>query len=738
MRGVGATYSCVILLFIFSLFSYREAAAAIDSVWVVDDGEKIKKYDMSNPLRMGQNNYIWDGDKIRLFCARNEIVAFQVVITTDASGAADVSVALPEMVSVSMRIANDFSLAGADRSDLSNSVGRRIELFREHYLNVTTPSRTLYISDMNNLNGPGWYPDPLIPFELGKARGGAPFDIGPSCNQAVWVDIYVPRDQTAGIYTGTLTVNKGGTTVQEIPVTLEVLDFTLPEGNHLTAWAYLADPWMIAKRHGFSSPGSAEYYGVERQYIKMAHRHRLTMCAERDLYWVTEESDNERMYLDGQLFSATHGYEGPGENTGNDLWNLYIEDTGNATEFGQAVEGWYNWFASRGLDWGKAVFYVWDEPDEEDYPWIRQIADWDHSFSHPVRMFVTEYINQGLLRGGEPEWIDFWCPPAAEGSGGYDIANAAGRRAAGCHVGVYNGHRPGAATVLIDDDGIAMRSWSWAAFKHDVDLWYYWDVCYWKDYQGTGAHTDLWNNPLTFNDGADDWENVGNGDGTLFYPGEDKVYPSEDRGISGPISSFRMKNWRRGLQDYEYMYMANAAGRGYEAFAIVNQRVPAVFSDATGLSIKSWSSHGFDWETSRRALADLIPPGFSLDDQSVRPRIILSLNARAYRPGDELRLDYTLVPGTHASLNFGDIYLAVIAPGGELYFYNGSFTRSVEPIAASITLPPLSGSLGPARLEILPVGSYRIVAVVCAQGRSPLLFSNWHSPLAEALFSMSP
>ncbi len=37
---------------------------------------------------------------------------------------------------------------------------------------------------------------------------------------------------------------------------------------------------------------------------------------------------------------------------------------------------------------------------------------------------------------------------------------------------------------------------------------------------------------MVFSGGFAEWN--GNGDGTLFYPGEDKVYPDQDRGYAGP------------------------------------------------------------------------------------------------------------------------------------------------------------------------------------------------------------
>ena len=577
----------------------------IAAIWAVGDGEKIKQEELDSPLRDG--NSMWDSTEINIFGARNEVVAFQLVIEAGSSGASDVNVSITDLASGTDRIANDFTLPGADQGDLSNSVGRRIELFREHYLHVTEPSRTLYIADMSNLNGPGWWPDPLIPLDVGKAHGGAPFDIAPNRNQAVWVDIYIPKDTPAGCYSGTVTVTEDdGANTRTIPLTLTVYDFTLPDENHLCTWAYIADSRRIVERHGLDNPGSEAYYQVENQYVKMAHRHRLDAVTDRNLEWVTA---NEASYLDGSLFSPANGYEGPGERFGVQIFPPVIDDWGSQVDFNASVNGWYDWFTAHGLDWSKAIYYVWDEPGSDDYDWIKGRADWNHALAHPIKVFLTEYINPALIRGSHPEWIDFWCPPASEGTGGYDIAAAAERRAASYEVGVYNGHRPGAGTILIDDDAIAPRTWGWIAFKHDIDLWYLWDVTYWRDYQGDGLQTDLWNDPLTFDCEDRDWENVGNGDGMLFYPGQDVIYPDGDRGIAGPISSIRMKNWRRGMQDYEYLWLAHSLGHEAEVEGIVADRIPAVLSDATGLPVKSWSSHGADWEASRRAIVDLIVGG---------------------------------------------------------------------------------------------------------------------------------
>src|ERR1039457_3768731 len=65
------------------------------SVWAVHDGEKVEKDDLQNPCKT--RNSVWDGRTIKLFAARNEVVAFQVIVEADAAGIRNLRAALPEL-----------------------------------------------------------------------------------------------------------------------------------------------------------------------------------------------------------------------------------------------------------------------------------------------------------------------------------------------------------------------------------------------------------------------------------------------------------------------------------------------------------------------------------------------------------------------------------------------------------------------------------------------------------------
>jgi hypothetical protein len=95
-----------------------------------------------------------------------------------------------------------------------------------------------------------------------------------------------------------------------------------------------------------------------------------------------------------------------------------------------------------------------------------------------------------------------------------------------------------------------------------------------------------------------------NGDGVLVYPGQDVKYSNEDRGIPGPVASIRLKNIRRGMQDYEYLWLARKNGLNEEIAQIVDTCVPTAFSEAEGAV--SWSVKGSDWDSLRLKLAELL------------------------------------------------------------------------------------------------------------------------------------
>jgi hypothetical protein len=165
--------------------------------------------------------------------------------------------------------------------------------------------------------------------------------------------------------------------------------------------------------------------------------------------------------------------------------------------------------------------------------------------------------------------------------------STSGARARGREYWFYNGGRPQGGAITIDAPATDPRATIWAAFKHDVRVYFYWHSVHWRhNSQKQGERNqNVWAESITFdnrrqpNRSPED-EGYIHGDGVLIYPGEDRLHPDEDRGIPGPVSTIQLANFRRGLQDHQYLTLARRLGLDAVVQEALQAIVPRVFSDA--------------------------------------------------------------------------------------------------------------------------------------------------------------
>ena len=82
---------------------------------------------------------------------------------------------------------------------------------------------------------------------------------------------------------------------------------------------------------------------------------------------------------------------------------------------------------------------------------------------------------------------------------------------------------------------------AWAAFKHDVDTYFFWHGSHWlhnRQKQGD-RQQNVWADPITVRQPRPAHKPVEdqgylNGDGVLMYPGEEKAAPRRGPGHRGP------------------------------------------------------------------------------------------------------------------------------------------------------------------------------------------------------------
>jgi len=562
---------CPLLLAAILLLPAAAKARAL-SVWAVNEGEKIRPHDLDHPARY--RNSVWDGSVIRVTGARNETVGFQVMVQA------------PESSLTVTGIAVTFQIPALHRA---------AEMFSEHYLLIQKPTNDdehggwFWYKAAAPRNCIGWIPDPLVPLNARPGRGGLPLAVAGGTQQGFWVDLTLPRtsDIPAGTHRGRVTVT---TTRGEavVPVELTVVNATLPDTDPVKTMIYMSD---IERRHGHADPA------LRAAYRAMAHRHRLDLAEDVAF----KDLDVYKPVLTGEAFTPAHGYVGPGEGQGVKVFGIgfygAVGDAETKTELWKKFDAYAVWFktnAPRVL----AFIYLTDEPGKDRWAWVKERGDWIHANAGPggkLPVFVT-------------------MKPRAEVEGAVDIfATVADNvsldqlpreTAKGRHWWFYNGMRPESGALTTDTWGVDPRVQPWICWLDGVELWFYWESTHWRhNHQGPRANQDqnVWLDPITFSGGDAEV----NGDGTLFYPGEDVFFPDQDRGIPGPISSIRMKNLRRGQQDLAWMQLAIAAGHEAEARAIGRALIPRAFSDAKPDQPASWPADGSAWDDVRMKLIAL-------------------------------------------------------------------------------------------------------------------------------------
>ena len=584
--------SLIVLLLLTQLLLPFRASASVRHIWAVNDGEKVERDDLSNPNK--GSNSAWNGSTIKIFGARNEIIAFQLIVEAGPDGIKQLSVKFPELRQQGGTARITHAPPGLDPTDY---VGRPIELFSVNYMNVEIASHADWIFKPGSPAAPkdptGWKPVQLVPENARPGRGGFPLRIDQGQNQAVWIEVYTGRDLPPGMYRGQVAVNADGQT-HTVPIELELFDFTLPDQNSMQAMVYYESlqPIMYQGRN------------LDSQYDRFAHRQRIELVHAYDIN--TAKAAMGR--FSGSDFTSARGYAGPGEGIGNRIIPRTFYGPGK--DFDERSSAWRQsdeWmtFLAENLPNAITFLYMPDEPGRSQYAYIRRLADNVRSNPGPgnaLPTFVTKhYVKE--LEGS----IDFW----DTGPLGYDIERAMEERSQGHKYWIYNGGRPAAGAIVIDAPATDPRATIWACFKHGVDNYFFWHGVHWQhNRQKVGERKqNVWANPITFDNRGQPnkpLEDQGyiNGDGVLMYPGEEKLHPEQDRGIAGPISTVQLANFRRGLQDYEYLTLARKLGLNSLINEVLQAIVPRVFSNAKGAV--SFAETGNEYERARYKLAQAI------------------------------------------------------------------------------------------------------------------------------------
>ena len=172
-------------------------------------------------------------------------------------------------------------------------------VYRVGYVSVVN------ITDCESLDGPGDYPDPLIPDVdsfVHEKRNAFPLTVPSGESRQVLVDVFVPPGTPAGDYTGSVTITTsggggttmtsggGGGTLTKLPFQLTVHNFSLPSTASMGS-EYGITSRSILAGHQLCRPGAlcpanasdaAERFALFTRYLDMGLMHRISAASQLD------------------------------------------------------------------------------------------------------------------------------------------------------------------------------------------------------------------------------------------------------------------------------------------------------------------------------------------------------------------------------------------------------------------------------------------------------------------------
>ena len=547
-----------------------------------------------------------------------------------------------------------------DKADVFSYNGRNIELFLVKYLQIRGLSRLGYEPTYDERHVPArfrlpytlpkgtskgtfserpdankYYPDIAVPIEAVEN-----FTIKKGENQSIWIDIYIPKNAPPGVYSGTIAIHEANKKTLDVPVSLEVLPFTLSDVPSAKTMVWFSESDVNYRYTGVrwddSGGATPEKLAIMRSvwnnHQLLAHRHKISLVNDgTDLNPLNKNNWKMNRWvpvLSGELFTVKNGYDGPGIGVSSGVYSVgtyggWRNKTNWSPDSEEAMrrntDMWTLWFDKNAPN-VEYFLYLLDEPKAADFPLVEKWASWVKNNPGPGHRLKTLVTTDALKQTEKMPSVDLsfvmW--------GDADIWRPLAERylKEGKKLWAYNGNRPATGSFMIEDEGVALRMLGWTQYKHNIPRWYYWSSTSYKSASRSNYETNVFEQAQTFgrkNDTlhpkfGETGSEYSNGDGVLLYPGTDTHFPKDNFGLSGPIASLRLKLWRRGIQDADYLTLATQKDPKAVA-ALVQKMIPKTLWEVGVTDHKdpsyvhadiNWSINPDDWETTRRQLANII------------------------------------------------------------------------------------------------------------------------------------
>lgn len=162
--------------------SVMKTEAASPVSFYVLPNTKILKKNETDSSEMSALNY---SNPLSFSAAANERESAQLLLQS-SSNVSNIEIITSDLVS--------------DKNDIITK--DNVSAAFEHYIYLDPDSTGFWALNKKD----GYYPDPLIPYNVAKAAGGNKLDVSKGKNQGIWFTLNVPKGTNPGIYSSNFTI----------------------------------------------------------------------------------------------------------------------------------------------------------------------------------------------------------------------------------------------------------------------------------------------------------------------------------------------------------------------------------------------------------------------------------------------------------------------------------------------------------------------------------------------------
>lgn len=506
---------------------------------------------------------LMDGFSLSAF--KNETESRQMIITPSA-----------DVANYDLTV-SDFKCGEKVLSSTAFSLGH------EYYHNVYS------VMDKNTNMSAGMIPDAIIPLEYAKSNGLN--KISANENQGIYITVAVPKDQAAGVYTGTFTLTLDGTEY-DFTGTVTVLDYTLPD-EVVARSCMVINGMPIDNLMYMEGDGSQEMYW---KYVEMLGEFRLSAQYMYGMKIDATSIEEVEVLADEHVTYMLQAAQNPKISTYSIRTNgKWATPEGFSTQQATLDEEYFMVYTKKmveatlreGVDlFKKATVYmgsIIDEPEDtvgagivdyvceqfhscqrETVKYLEEIlasaekaSNVDDAFIEQVKASILDMTNI-VTTSSEPsqfEQVDSYCPKIATPGGRIaepvgssarledyaDLKNQTTSNGRTKDFWWYTHQTPyyPNPTLHLDDNGVSARMMYWMMSEYDIKGYLLWETVMTTSLDGQLKGWELYDNVIR--------DSVSAGDAFMFYPG--KLL-----GMDTPVPSVRLYYMRDGIEDYDAIY----------------------------------------------------------------------------------------------------------------------------------------------------------------------------------------